>query len=1447
MRARAPTPIAPRTATTAVAVPVPAPAGRRGSAEPLARGSGPLAAPRDPARAGDLIGRHLLLAELGRGGMGQVFAAHDAGLDRLVAIKLISLASPAMVARFLTEARATARCTHPNIVVVHEIAEHQGTPYLVLEHLAGAPLSLHLEGGALPVERVISVMLGVARALACAHSHGIVHRDLKPSNIVLAADGTAKVLDFGIALYTQEGGADAAGVAAGTPAYMAPEQLAGGPVDARADLWAFGLVLQQLLTGEHPFGGMRSTERAAAIGALDRRAPRLSARGLRGPRRAALEDLIARCLEPRVERRLACAGELVAALSALAPPARPGARLARRPAAAVLAACALALPRGAPPPAPARPEERPAIDPELAQQLERVDREAARLFTAGDRGAAAQVLDAFLARPEHAPARAEAWLRRADRELASRALEPALEAYASAYVAARGAAEAARAVHGIAEAQRGRRQWGEVGRALAALSALAPARRPPAELGAELALATRRGAGGHPAEALLAGAPRAGAPEAAVVVAVGARGERAVIEAHADHLAAHGPRGAQLWRVPARLRAPRMCAARVRERAFVAVASELGSSLFEVTAASATLLAAVEPARSCALVDLDADGTPEVYLGGGRALISYRAAAGGRWTRGELPVGSQVTALAAADLDGDGRPELAVAAGEWRAYDVRVLAASPHGLALVDRIRIGRVSALAALRAGPERGLVLVARKDPAWPNARSLPAEHPSGAPNGYYALRLARGKLAIASFLAADIEGHFAGLVAADLDGDGRDEALASEPAARGRLAALRVLTLGAGARLAAATLEGVAALAAGQLDADPAHEVIAGVAPCAAAACAWWLGVGSARLPALALAPAVPVPAPPAALGEGQRVTWRRAAELAELGATQTALTTFEELAITVPARARAAVRSAIAELRRARGEPVGIAHEASAAASPPGSREELAALWAAHRAHAAEGAFSAAAALAPRLASHPALAVAERARVDAELARTTMARTAVLTGEPLGPSWSIADPLAARHDALARALQVEAVGDERIASLPLARTRGPIGIEVQATLTRGEWASGVGIWLRPIVAASRGSGADAPREPGIGIAVRAMGGAGSYRIEAHHRDLGAIELAPHPAVDAAVEIHLRLTVLPETGELAWELRAGDRARRGRAPGPAVAARDWILEVRSDPEAGRIARMALAIARIDVAGLAPAPAAAATHGPAERAYLALTNGDHAAAREAAARDPRATTAQLVEAIAALRRGARARATRALREVYDSERGQAGALVRFARLARIDDGAHLGPAAAAVGGDRVALLALAFGAALFHHDGAELRRGAVEQLGDAALLASTSDEAELVIARATQRASMGDRAGAERDLALLVAALRGRADDRMALPRGLLLRARLAAQRGDRAAALAALAASLAESPTPELVADRVLADPLLAPLADAPALARVRLLGRVLAQPPPDAPAR
>jgi serine/threonine protein kinase len=211
-------------------------------------------------------GRYELREELGRGAMGVVYHAHDPVIGRDVAVKTMHLSAEGtgmsreeLVGRFQTEARAAGLLTHPNIVVIYDAGEEEGLFYITMEMVEGRSLQTLLDGRQLfPLPRVMKLMEQVCSALDFAHQHNVVHRDIKPANLVLTADDTVKITDFGTAKILQFGTAQTAHVM-GTPSYMSPEQVKGKPVDGRSDIFSLGVILYELMTGEKPFPGQNIT------------------------------------------------------------------------------------------------------------------------------------------------------------------------------------------------------------------------------------------------------------------------------------------------------------------------------------------------------------------------------------------------------------------------------------------------------------------------------------------------------------------------------------------------------------------------------------------------------------------------------------------------------------------------------------------------------------------------------------------------------------------------------------------------------------------------------------------------------------------------------------------------------------------------------------------------------------------------------------------------------------------------------------------------------------------------------------------------------------------------------------------------------------------------------------------------------------------------------------
>ncbi len=300
--------------------------------------------PGQQPRPGMTINQYELIREIGAGGMGTVYLARDLKLGRKVAIKILQSSHPELTQRFIVEARATARCSHENIVIIFEVGEFGGQPYMVLEFLQGSVLTELVSGGKrLPSARCVELMVPVVKALVVAHEQGIVHRDLKPDNIFVTDSGTVKVLDFGIAKVRDQadkpvgtpasGGAirlptaselgdgntnlTRQGVIMGTMKYMSPEQWGiGVEIDHRTDIWATGVILFRLLAGKHPLAPLQGNQ-LVVTAMLDKPMPKLREAVSDVPQ--SLCDVVDRCLMKDKELRYKDARELLRALEPFLP------------------------------------------------------------------------------------------------------------------------------------------------------------------------------------------------------------------------------------------------------------------------------------------------------------------------------------------------------------------------------------------------------------------------------------------------------------------------------------------------------------------------------------------------------------------------------------------------------------------------------------------------------------------------------------------------------------------------------------------------------------------------------------------------------------------------------------------------------------------------------------------------------------------------------------------------------------------------------------------------------------------------------------------------------------------------------------------------------------------------------------------------------------------------
>ncbi len=292
---------------------------------------------------GTRIGPYEVLAPLGAGGMGEVYRARDPKLGRDVAVKVLAppfAGDASAVARFEREARAVAALSHPNILAIHDFGSEGETVYAVTELLQGETLRGRLSGSPMPARRAIDVALQVARGLAAAHEKGIVHRDLKPENIFLTEDGRVKILDFGLAKLlpaetaasdTRAPTVEAAtepGVVLGTLGYMSPEQVRGKAADHRTDIFAFGAILYEMLSGRRAFRGETTADTMSAI--LKEDPPDLSETNRSVP--PPLERLVRRCLEKSPPQRFQSASDLAYELESMTAPSSASGAARPRPA-----------------------------------------------------------------------------------------------------------------------------------------------------------------------------------------------------------------------------------------------------------------------------------------------------------------------------------------------------------------------------------------------------------------------------------------------------------------------------------------------------------------------------------------------------------------------------------------------------------------------------------------------------------------------------------------------------------------------------------------------------------------------------------------------------------------------------------------------------------------------------------------------------------------------------------------------------------------------------------------------------------------------------------------------------------------------------------------------------------------------------------------------------------
>src|ERR1700678_659311 len=286
---------------------------------------------------GQTVSHYVFLEKLGAGGMGEIYKARDSRLNRMVAVKVLApgrTRDPERRRRFIQEAQAASALNHPNIITIHDILPEGDTQYMVMEHVSGQTLHQLIAGGRLPAEQALLISTQMANALAAAHAAGIIHRDLKPANVMIASSGLVKILDFGLAKLMdptpgmRSNGNEASsddgvtmtaapltveGSIMGTVNYMSPEQAEGLKVDARSDIFSFGAVLYEMVTGQRAFDGDSGISTLSAV-LRDEVKP---IREIAPEVPAELDDLIAQCLRKNPDDRIASMALVATALTSL--------------------------------------------------------------------------------------------------------------------------------------------------------------------------------------------------------------------------------------------------------------------------------------------------------------------------------------------------------------------------------------------------------------------------------------------------------------------------------------------------------------------------------------------------------------------------------------------------------------------------------------------------------------------------------------------------------------------------------------------------------------------------------------------------------------------------------------------------------------------------------------------------------------------------------------------------------------------------------------------------------------------------------------------------------------------------------------------------------------------------------------------------------------------------
>jgi len=1173
------------------------------------------------------IGRYLVLEILGTGGMGVVYAAYDPELDRKVALKVMDPESDVVrVSRrqdyLRREAQALARLAHPNIVAIHDVGVVGGRVFVAMEFVAGRTLRDWWQETARGWQAVVAVMVQAGQGIVAAHAAGLVHRDIKPDNLLIGGDGRVRVADFGIARFEPGAAVSTLGSgirdivtvagrngAIGTPAYMSPEQHADQDVGPASDQFSFCVTLYEGLYGQRPYLGNTSRMASAMRAGPPTRpagAPILPAwldqalrRGLapdpadRWPSMQALLDVLA--VDPELRRtrrrwRLLQLALLVLGLVALVLGARAlQASLARQ-----------------------------ALERAATQRFVGVAASVERLLGRGLRADAEAALRAFVAEPEHRDSGAviDALLLWAEAMDARDDPQAALAVLVEAYMAL--PAEDPREA-GIA--LRIGRQFAAQWRfpALAGLATQVGQRWPeqaamPEWVGLRADAALARG--DLPGFITAVDTGVAGPQREAVAPLVRALAPGNCIGGGYEHayltdLAADGrfevmtlkPGTGRTQLTLHRMDAGLTALGPARSDLMIdfgwvhqlPLTRSPGGPAYVVghhPASDTTVLFELGPGEprellrwedhapvSSVAADLDGDGLREIYLGTGtytRKLYRLAPDEQGVWSRRPAHeptdwLASDINSLAAGDFDGDGREELAVVAGAWRAYDVRILEAGEHGeLQIGARRRIGHVRGMASLRGADGETLLALAKDDTAL-SKDAFAAGEPQGDPAGLYIVRR-RGaaletvaQLPWPSFAGATRVSMAMRIHAGDFDGDGlMDLAVLHDNGSP--FASLLLVRQDAEGRFTMAQVGGLGPALAGNFDDDPADELLVETRRG---------DVG--QLCVLGVAGEPPPPLPSQAAGtddSGPELAdpllariWARAENLARFGLSGEAARALEQR-ITQAAQEvdRQALRRRVAELFAAAGDTVAagdgfealaLGGDVDAALQAITNHEQGLRLDDALR--VAESALRREAGTA---AQRQALRVASQ-RLRAVVDRRE--RIELRFDAPLAAGWLVHEPLALRLDSVRDELVVEATADlGELASFPIELTGEPLTLEIDLEVERAEWGARVTVALRPR------EGGPALLDLGVG------GGGGGGHLQrttvlagSLPQEVAEIGIWPTPSAGAHSQHRARVQVLSGHGRLYLEENGdhpGSLSRPAPRPVPAGA---YSLVLRSTGE--------------------------------------------------------------------------------------------------------------------------------------------------------------------------------------------------------------------------------------------------------------------------------------